>query len=231
MKNSSKKYIIGGTVLVLLVGMVLSAIVGPKLISYITVGFGGEGDKRYSTAGYDTGLEFAPNMFHSEALESYTQWKPSLFADGKNMQAAPKGTVPRSNWYIAENYKPYHYAETPEAYEAAGTSLTNPLTAQIETLEEGKRADALKKLETRGKNVYTINCAVCHGETGDGQGTIVKNQKYPTPGSYQSKEGLTDGKMYHSITYGKNLMGSYASQVTPEERWAAIYYIRKNFIK
>ncbi|TAD85029.1 MAG: cytochrome c, partial [Bacteroidetes bacterium] len=36
----------------------------------------------------------------------------------------------------------------------------------------------------------------------------------------------TDGTMFYSITYGRNLMGGYASQLTPEQRWKIIYYIK-----
>jgi hypothetical protein len=36
---------------------------------------------------------------------------------------------------------------------------------------------------------------------------------------------LTDGKIYHTITYGVNAMGSYASQVAPEDRWKIVMYV------
>jgi hypothetical protein len=39
-------------------------------------------------------------------------------------------------------------------------------------------------------------------------------------------KNLSAGKMYHSITHGKNLMGSYASQVNPTERWKIIRFIQ-----
>lgn len=214
------------------VGLVLSAFVGPKLMSYLTVGFGGEGDNRYSTEGFDTGLEYAPNMFHAESYEAYTQWKPATpFRDGNNMQTPPSGTVPRSGSYIHEDFQPYHYANSTEAYDLATTNVKSPLAEAMAGLDSLKRKDAEKNILAKGKKVYEIHCQVCHGEKGDGQGTIVKNNVYPTPGDYKTKENLTDGKMYHSITYGKNLMGSYASQVTPEERWAVIYYIRSSFLK
>jgi hypothetical protein len=37
---------------------------------------------------------------------------------------------------------------------------------------------------------------------------------------------MTDGTMFYSITYGRNLMGSYASQLTPKQRWEIVYYIK-----
>jgi hypothetical protein len=58
----------------------------------------------------------------------------------------------------------------------------------------------------------------------------VANGKFPTPGKYWDKvasAGLNEGKMFHSITYGKNLMGQHASQVTKEERWLVIHYINE----
>jgi hypothetical protein len=39
-------------------------------------------------------------------------------------------------------------------------------------------------------------------------------------------ESMTEGTMYYSITYGRNLMGSYASQLSPKQRWEIIYYIK-----
>ncbi|MFN0203892.1 MAG: c-type cytochrome [Bacteroidia bacterium] len=232
MQKIDTKYLIGGAVVLLLVGLVGSAFIGPKLITPIVVGFGGEGDKRYSVDGYETGLEFAPNMYHSEALESYTQWKPSVFRDGRNMQYAPKGTVPRNSWYVAENFQPYHFENTPEAYDSASNLVKSPLVARMEAITDTTARKAMEKdILIKGDSVYKTFCAICHGDKGDGNGTIVESEKYPTPGSYESKVGLTEGKMYHSITYGKNLMGSYASQITPEQRWQVIYYIKKNFLK
>lgn len=229
--SNNLKYILWGGGLATLLLLAGSAVIGPKLITSLVVGFGGEGDSRYSTEGYDTGLEFAPNMFYSEAYKPYTQWKPaSVFNNGRNMQAAPKGTIPRSGWYVAEDYKPYHISNTPEAYNDSTAGVKSPIMEMLASLEGDKKAAAEKQIEAKGKKIYEVFCMVCHGEQGDGQGTIVKNEKYPTPGTYASKVAVTEGQMFHSITYGKNLMGSYASQITPQERWAVIYYIKKTFM-
>ena len=68
--------------------------------------------------------------------------------------------------------------------------------------------------------------------SGQGDGLVVAHG-FPAPPSYskgQSSRGgamkdLTDGKIYHTITYGVNAMGSYASQLAPEERWKVIMYV------
>jgi mono/diheme cytochrome c family protein len=69
-------------------------------------------------------------------------------------------------------------------------------------------------------------CVVCHGPEGDGQGYIVPI--YPMPPSLHSLKvrNWPDGRIFHVITRGQNLMPSYATQILPEDRWAVIHYVR-----
>ena len=77
-----------------------------------------------------------------------------------------------------------------------------------------------------------INCGICHGAKLDGNGPLYKDGNGP----YAAKpatlvgdakyEAMPDGQMYYSIAYGKNLMGSYASQLSRDQRWMVIHYIR-----
>jgi Cytochrome C oxidase, cbb3-type, subunit III len=75
----------------------------------------------------------------------------------------------------------------------------------------------------------------CHGETGNGDGQLIGTGKFPPPPSYSSgvssrggnMRDLTDGKIYHTITYGINLMGPHASQVNPAERWKITMYVHE----
>ena len=78
---------------------------------------------------------------------------------------------------------------------------------------------------TEGEELYGIFCIHCHGESGDGQGSVITNGngKFPTPGPY--KPELTAGEIFYTITYGKNAMGSHASQVNPVERWKIVHYV------
>ncbi len=111
---------------------------------------------------------------------------------------------------ISRNFEPYPY---PHDAEKAGRELKNPL---IPT----------KKVLLRGKRVYQINCLPCHGNEGFGDGPVVP--KFPRPLSLQSDKvrNFTDGRIYHTVTMGQNLMPSYASEVDSSDRWAVIHYIR-----
>ncbi|MFM9008642.1 MAG: c-type cytochrome, partial [Bacteroidota bacterium] len=70
---------------------------------------------------------------------------------------------------------------------------------------------------------------------GQGDGNLVAIGKFPPPPSYSagnssrggSMKDLTDGKIYHTITYGINLMGAHASQINPEERWKIVMFVHK----
>jgi len=131
-------------------------------------------------------------------------YSPALKAQEEGSMRMPvAGTVPR-------NHQFYAYASD---IEAAGRELKNPLQRTTETLK-------------RGQMLYNAYCIVCHGSAGEGDGTIVP--KYPRPPSLQSDKIKTyaDGKVFHVITVGQNLMPSYASQIDPIDRWALIHYLR-----
>ena len=154
------------------------------------------------------GLEFMPDMYRSPGYETYA---PSpLTHDSASALQPVNGTIARGQ-YIG-----FDYPNTNEGYEAAGTELKNPLETSQANLEEGKRQ-------------YEIFCAHCHGEKGDGQGWLqIKGDKFPVISYYDAgHKDLPDGKMFFSITYGKNLMGPHASQVSAIDRWKIITYINK----
>jgi mono/diheme cytochrome c family protein len=80
----------------------------------------------------------------------------------------------------------------------------------------------------RGKELYSIYCAVCHGNKGDGQGILMKREKILGIPSYSDVgRAITEGSTYHTIYYGKNSMGSYAGQLNEEERWQVTHYVMK----
>ncbi|MBK0381297.1 c-type cytochrome [Mucilaginibacter segetis] len=157
-----------------------------------------------------TGWEYAPNMYKHIAYDP-DQSNPN-FKDGKTAQQPPAGTIPIG-------FKTFDYPNTREGYEQAGVEVKSPLAQTEQNLADGKV-------------LFEHFCSPCHGQTGQGDGLVVQHG-YPPPPSYskgQSSRGgamkdLTDGKIYHTITYGVNAMGSYASQLEPDERWKVIMYV------
>ena len=167
------------------------------------------------------GKAYMPDMAYSQAYETYST-NPN-FANGQSARkpvagSISRGMLPLNSDNVQEHLSYLHktyFPNTPEGYEAAGLQISNPLMKTDVTLEAGKK-------------LYVQYCQVCHGEGGAGDGTIVKSGAYPPVPSYSDRlPTINEGKMYHSITWGKNLMGGYASQVSPEERWQLVYYIQK----
>lgn len=126
-----------------------------------------------------------------------------FFEDGNGMRKPVEGTV-------ARNGIPYKYQEQLQQPEKP---LTNPLLPSKENLEKGKKK-------------FLTFCSPCHGNFADGDSRL--NGQFPNPPTLHSKKvrDWQDGNIYHVITNGQNIMPSYASQITPEERWAIINYIR-----
>ena len=161
------------------------------------------------------GKVYMPDMAYSRAYETYST--NPVFADGRTNQEPVAGTIKRGEQYPVHLEKDA-VGDTANYY--ASRSLPNP----IDTLN----ADQLKEVE----RVYLINCGICHGAKLDGNGPLWKDGDGPYPSKPAQLvgdakyEAMPEGQMFYSITYGKNLMGSYASQLTPKQRWEVITYIK-----
>ena len=157
-----------------------------------------------------TGWEYAPNMY--EHIAPDPDQKNDNFKDGKTAQVPPAGTTP-------VGFIRFDYPNTKDGYELAGTEYKDTIANTPQNFAQGQI-------------LFEHFCSPCHGMSGQGDGLVVAHG-FPAPPSYskgQSSRGgamkdLTDGKIYHTITYGVNAMGSYASQLDPQERMKVILYV------
>ena len=76
--------------------------------------------------------------------------------------------------------------------------------------------------------MYELTCASCHGVAGDGQGSIVQSGAYSGVPAYKDRQ-ITVGSVHYVITNGRNLMGSFAGQLTPADRWRVAMYVMSAF--
>jgi hypothetical protein len=189
-----------------------------------------------------TGRIWFPDMTYSQAYETYTE-NPFPNQDGDSISARKpvSGTIPYGylpdneevrtnldymNSYLAKEVfmNPVYHPELDVQQYEMSSMLKNPLPADEYNLAEGKR-------------VYGIFCAVCHGDKGEGGGSIVVikdeegNELGPGPYTavppvYSARLAeITEGQAFYSVSYGKGQMGGYGSQLTVEERWQVLHYI------
>jgi mono/diheme cytochrome c family protein len=154
--------------------------------------------------GDQPGSEYMPDMARGPAYKAFAP--NQAMRNGITLQRPVAGT-------IARGASPFHYDKGEPEAERAGRELVNPFHPTPATLEKGKA-------------LYQIYCAVCHGEQGKGDGPIAS--KIPPPPSYKSDRLIQfpPGRIFHVITLGSNKMPSYAVQLAPEDRWLVITYIR-----
>ncbi len=173
-----------------------------------------------STNPLSPGVEYMPDMYRSPAVEEYVDYGELWDRNRDSLRLAEpamypvKGTIP----YSADPSKaqfnyPYPYANTVEGYEAASVGLTNPLKF-TESVYLSAQAN------------YATYCMHCHGEQGKGNGVLVVKEKFAAPPAYQGIAGLTPGKMFHTLMYGKGNMGSHAGQLNREQRWELVHYVQ-----
>jgi mono/diheme cytochrome c family protein len=168
--------------------------------------------------GDDPGHAYMPDMYYSRAYETYGYNDvegeyDSLKRRGINYTGMPvPGTVARGDMIS------YHLTND-SAGLASANSLKSPLDSIAATPDKMKEAQRL----------YLVYCGVCHGEKLDGNGPLPAGGAYaPVPANFTlpNIKALSDGHYFHVITYGIRSMGSYASQLTPEQRWWVIKYLR-----
>jgi mono/diheme cytochrome c family protein len=150
--------------------------------------------------------DYMPNMYKSVPYDTYGEYE--IFEKGNSALTPPEGT-------IARGHSLFEYSNTNDGYESAKKDLVSPL-------------DLTEVDMKKGKELYSIYCAVCHGNKGDGQGILMKREKILGIPSYSDVgRAITEGSTYHTIYYGKNSMGSYAGQLNEEERWQVTHYVMK----
>lgn len=163
------------------------------------------------------GKVYMPDMSYSRAYETYADHS-NLDARGISYNNQPvAGTVGRNQDYV------YHIPKDSAGSETmynASAAVPNPVQMLTDKeMEETKR-------------LYLVNCGICHGTKLDGNGPLWKDGSGPYPAKPATLKGdakyedMTEGMMFYSITYGRNLMGAYASQLTPKQRWQVIHYIK-----
>lgn len=161
----------------------------------------------------EPGRAYMPDMAYSRAYETYASTQ-NLKDQGVNYSALPV------NGTFAKNDLLFHYPfKNDSAGYANSATVKNPLPAM----------DAVQYLEAA--RLYLVNCGICHGTKLDGNGPLWNGGSGPFPAAPKNLLSpdlvkMADGTMYHSITYGKNSMGGYASQLNVSQRWMVIQYIR-----
>ena len=171
------------------------------------------------------GIEYMPDMYRSPAVEAYVDYGQDPFyvdedkvlgqRNTMSVRQPVEGTIPFSMDTSKAHFNfPYPYENTIEGYELAGVELMSPIAKSDMTIEEGKV-------------LYDKFCVHCHGKTGQGDGPVVSVGGHPPPNAYNNQlKDLPEGKIFHSITYGKGVMGSHASQLNKEERWKVVHYVQ-----
>jgi mono/diheme cytochrome c family protein len=138
------------------------------------------------------------------AQEKLKAQQPSeLFKDGIGMRLPVEGTV-------ARGFLPYAFRGKPDE---AGRFLANPLLSTKEVLE-------------RGKSRYMTFCSPCHGNFGRGDSRLQGQFPNPPTLHFDKVRNWPDGNIYHVMTDGQNIMPSYATQISKDDRWAIVQYIR-----
>lgn len=173
----------------------------------------------------EPGSVYMPDMAYSRAYETYATRDSNFTSDVNAWESNGQtkifynnqpvaGTVSRGEDFV------FHLAK-----DAVGDSANYIASKQVSNPLD---SDSIPVNLVEAERLYLINCGICHGTKLDGNGPLWKDGAGPYPAAPKNLVTLNmpDGQMFYSITYGKNLMGGYAGQVSPHQRWMIIKYIR-----
>lgn len=162
-------------------------------------------------------LLLAPAVLSLSACEWFTDFKrqPSVVTweqDSilKAVRGAPQGSVPRSG--TAVSALQVSYASLPFQIDTIGTLAVNPTPVSETSLANGHK-------------YYQINCAVCHGDKGDGMGPTMKYGIPPINLLIDMSKNRSDGYIYGMMRNGRGLMPAY-NRIEEADRWDVVNYLR-----
>jgi mono/diheme cytochrome c family protein len=149
--------------------------------------------------------QYMPNMYEPVSYNTYSE--SSAFKNGKEGQLPAEGSLNRG-------FEVYEYENSSAGYDLAKANLKSPLDS-LSTEDMDK-----------AKGLYEIYCAICHGDSGNGQGKLVTQGKFLGIPNYKDRV-ITTGSVFHVQTYGLNAMGAYSNQLNAHERWLVATYVMK----
>ncbi len=163
------------------------------------------------------GSIYMPDMTYSRALETYVSLDSTVFTTDPQKRGREifYNAKPVAGAMPIGELADYTLPDDSAGY-AMSASVKNPLTSLT-------RKDSLE-----ASRLFNINCAICHGVEGKANGPLSTSGKIGAVANLTLDLyiSMADGTMYHSIFYGKNNMGSYASQLSRKQRWQMVQYIR-----
>jgi mono/diheme cytochrome c family protein len=192
-------------------------------------------------------FEFMPEMAYSPAYDSFAP-NPN-FPDGKTLQLPEPGTIPRG-------WLPLHYGPSPQDALRAGEELHNPFSAgppvfaastvALLAFPQGQgplvAVSALVPVRNfpicepraleRGAFLFRSDCQMCHGPEGKGDGPMIQRGIPPSAALVaENAVQMKDGQMFHVLTYGQRNMSPHVAQLSREDRWKVILYVRSLQLK
>ena len=191
-------------------------------VALLVVGvFGFRGDK-FSQAP----IQVFPDMDDQDKVMG--QSADGFFADGMGSRRPVAGTVPRN---ADSGLLPLEFGAGRSGYYftgAMGDKFGNGMPKELK-LESKEDSTALL---VRGKEMYKVYCAICHGDSGDGKGVLnqfegtMKGNIANLLAENFGQAAAPDGYIYEVISNGKGLMGGYKHNLPVRDRWAIVAYLR-----
>jgi len=187
-------------------------------LAVLTVGlFGWKGQKSANRP-----VEVFQDMDHQWKVKPQTA--SDFFADGQSGRRPVANTIAMGQ-RVPSALSPADGSDLPTSYYRSGRFG--------DFFGDGfpKQVKVDRTLLDRGKERFGIYCAVCHGLSGNGQGVVAP---YWTGGVMPITANLVDdrvlalpdGQIFWTITNGKGLMGPYNGNVSVDDRWAIVAYLR-----
>ncbi len=158
-----------------------------------------------------------PMVLSLTACEWFTDFKRQPFVTVweqdsilKSVRGAPQGSVPRNG--TAVSAMEVSYTALPFQIDTIGALAVNPTPVTQESLANGHK-------------YYQVNCAVCHGDKGDGMGKAMRYGVPPINLLMDMSKNRTDGYIYGMMRNGRGLMPSY-NRIEEADRWDVVNYVR-----
>jgi mono/diheme cytochrome c family protein len=151
-------------------------------------------------------LAACPRLDPMQRQPKYEAYEASaLFQDGMAMRHPPAGTVP--------------FGKLADPVVLTGLG---PDGRPVERAPIPPTAALL----SRGRSRFEVVCAACHGVLGDGRSQVAINMALRPPPSLHAYRDVPDGHIYRVISDGFGLMPPFATELSVEDRWAIVGYVR-----